>query len=123
VTNHLPVLVVEDDASILDVVRSALEAEGYDVRTATNGKEGLERLADERVSLVLLDMRMPVLDGWQFARELKRRSIEVPVVVMTAAQNARRWAEEIDADAYLAKPFDLDDLLDTVARHRETPAS
>lgn len=118
--NHRPVLVVEDDASILDVVRIALEAEGYDVRTATNGKEGLERIADERVSLVLLDMRMPVLDGWQFARELKRREIDVPVVVMTAAQNARRWAEEIDADAYLAKPFDLDELLETVARHKHT---
>jgi CheY-like chemotaxis protein len=113
-----PVLVVEDDASILDVVRSALEAEGYDVCTATNGKEGLDRIAQCTPSLVLLDMRMPILDGWQFARELKRRSIEVPVVVMTAAQNARRWAEEIEADAYLAKPFDLDDLLDTVARHR-----
>ncbi|TMD61522.1 MAG: response regulator [Chloroflexi bacterium] len=115
-----PVLVVEDDASILDVVRSALEAEGYDVRTATNGKEGLERLADGKVSLVLLDMRMPVLDGWQFAKELKRRAIDVPVVVMTAAQNARHWAEEIGADAYLSKPFDLDDLLAAVARHRDS---
>jgi len=120
VTRSAPVLVVEDDASILDVVRSALEAEGYDVRTATNGQEGLERLADGKVSLVLLDMRMPVLDGWQFAKELKRRAIDVPVVVMTAAQNARRWAEEIEADAYLSKPFDLDDLLDTVARHRDS---
>lgn len=110
-----PVLVVEDDASILDVVRSALEAEGYHVRTATNGKEGLERLAQEPISLVLLDMRMPILDGWQFAHEVKRRAIKVPIIVMTAAQNARRWAEEIEADAYLAKPFDLDVLLETVA--------
>jgi CheY-like chemotaxis protein len=112
--------VVEDDASILDVVRTALESEGYDVCTATNGKEGLDRLIQCRPSLVLLDMRMPILDGWEFARELKRRSIDVPVVVMTAAQNARRWAEEIEADAYLSKPFDLDDLLETVARHRES---
>jgi DNA-binding response OmpR family regulator len=116
--NHGPVLVVEDDASILDVVRTALEAEGYDVRTATNGKEGLDLIADLHVCLVLLDMRMPIVDGWQFAKELKRRDIDVPIVVMTAAQNARRWAEEIEADAYLAKPFDLDDLLATVARHR-----
>ena len=90
------------------------------MRTATNGKEGLERLADGKVSLVLLDMRMPVLDGWQFAKELKRRAIDVPVVVMTAAQNARHWAEEIGADAYLSKPFDLDDLLAAVARHRDS---
>ena len=115
-----PVLVVEDDASILDVVRTALEAEGYSVCTATNGKEGLERVGECKPSLVLLDMRMPLVDGWQFARELKRLSIDVPIVVMTAAQNARRWAEEIDADAYLAKPFDLDDLLATVARHRDS---
>ena len=114
------ILIIEDEEPLTLLLRYNLEAEGYDVRTATNGKEGLERLADGKVSLVLLDMRMPVLDGWQFAKELKRRAIDVPVVVMTAAQNARHWAEEIGADAYLSKPFDLDDLLAAVARHRDS---
>ena len=114
-----PVLVVEDDASILDVVRSALEAEGYDVRTATNGKEGLERLADGKVSLVLLDMRMPVLDGWGFMRAVRERGLNLSVVVMTAAADARRWAREIGAQGVLPKPFELDELLNAVERLRQ----
>src|SRR3712207_9185350 len=73
----------------------------------------------ERPAVVVLDMRMPVLDGWGFARALQARQIRLPILVMTAAQNARRWAEEIGADAYLAKPFDLTDLLSAVERlHR-----
>ena len=61
-------------------------------------------------------MRMPVLDGWGFARQLKEQGRSVTIIVMTAAQNARRWAEEIDADGYIAKPFDLPDLLAAVER-------
>jgi DNA-binding response OmpR family regulator len=61
-------------------------------------------------------MRMPVLDGWGFARELGARGMKVPIVVMTAAQDARRWADEIGADGYVAKPFDLTDLLAAVER-------
>jgi len=61
-------------------------------------------------------MRMPVLDGWGFARELAARGVKVPIVVMTAAQDARRWAEEIGAEGYVAKPFDLTDLLAAVER-------
>ena len=61
-------------------------------------------------------MRMPVMDGWGFARALRERGIKLPILVMTAAQDARRWAQEIDAEGYLAKPFDLLDLLSAVER-------
>jgi CheY-like chemotaxis protein len=63
---------------------------------------------------VLLDMRMPIVDGWTFARELKARGLSIPTIVMTAAQDARRWAEEVEARGYLAKPFQLADLLAAV---------
>jgi CheY-like chemotaxis protein len=61
-------------------------------------------------------MRMPTLDGWGFARALRARGFQVPILVMTAAQDARRWAREIDAEGFVAKPFDLLDLLDAVGR-------
>jgi len=111
------VLVVDDELAIRDVVSDALQLEGYPVATAANGFEALEILEHERPKVILLDMRMPLLDGWGFARELKLRGIQVPIVVLTAAQNARRWADEIGAASYLAKPFDLNDLLAIVERY------
>jgi CheY-like chemotaxis protein len=111
-----PVLVVDDDYAILISIRDILELEGYPVVTATNGTEALRRIEEERPALVLLDMRMPGLNGWDVARTLRERGIVVPILVMTAAQDARRWAEQIGADGYLAKPFDLDELLAAVER-------
>ncbi len=110
------VLVVDDDEVILGAVAGILGQEGYRVDTATNGSEALEAIERTHPDLVLLDMRMPVLDGWAFARTLRERAIDLRIVVMTAAQDARRWAEEIGANAYLAKPFDLDDLIAIVER-------
>lgn len=116
--NESPILVVDDDPSILTTVCEILDLEGYPVETAANGAEALRAVERSRPSLVLLDMRMPVLDGWGFARALQERGVKLPILVMTAAQNARRWAEEIGADGHIAKPFDLPDLLDAVERLR-----
>lgn len=113
-----PILVVDDDPSILETVSGILDLEGYPVETASNGREALAALDRVQPSLVLLDMRMPVLDGWGFARELQQRGIKLPILVMTAAQNARRWAEEIGAQGYVPKPFELNDLLAAVERVR-----
>ena len=110
------VLVVDDDPAILITVSEILALEGYRVRTAANGVEALEAIAEERPALVLLDMRMPVLDGWGVAAQLRDLGISVPILVMTAAQNARGWAAEIDAQGFLPKPFDLEELLDRVGR-------
>lgn len=114
-----PILVVDDEPSILETIKEILESEGYPVALAANGLEALRAIERERPSLIILDMRMPVLDGWGFAREMHERNITVPVLVMTAAQDARRWADEIDADDYLAKPFNLIDLLGAIERLRE----
>jgi CheY-like chemotaxis protein len=112
------VLVVDDDPSILATVSEILKDEGIQVVTATNGQEALQILERVKPWVVLLDMRMPVMDGWTFARVARDRGEEVPILVMTAAQDARRWAAEINADGYLSKPFDLGDLLDAVERFR-----
>ena len=112
------VLVVDDDAQIRDVVALALLDEGYEVVTAANGAIALERAVEYPPHLILLDMRMPVLDGWRFAAAYRAQTAHpAPIVVMTAAQDARRWAAEIAAAGCLPKPFDLGHLLDLVAAH------
>jgi CheY-like chemotaxis protein len=106
---------VDDDPSIVAVVAEILTSEGHEVISAENGAEALTKADGE--SLVLLDMRMPVLDGWGFARRFRAAGKNVPIVVMTAAENARRWAEEIGADGYIAKPFEIDALIEAVEKH------
>ncbi|MDE3112491.1 MAG: response regulator [Chloroflexota bacterium] len=110
------VLAVDDDPSILDLMTDILSGEGYRVLAAQNGAEALDVLVAEDPCVVLLDMRMPTLDGWGFAKALRDKGLRYPVVVVTAAENARAWAQEIGADAYLAKPFQLTELLRIVAR-------
>jgi CheY-like chemotaxis protein len=112
------VLVVEDQQDIREFVALVLEGEGYRVSTAENGAVALEQVAREPVDVVLLDMRMPVMDGWAFARAYRERpGPRAPIVVLTAAQDAASRAAQIQADDYLGKPFELDDLLNVVARY------
>jgi DNA-binding response OmpR family regulator len=110
------VLVVDDDQEIRDAVAALLHGEGYRVRTAANGKEALAELDVEAPALVVLDMRMPVLDGLAFAQAAGPKRDGMKILVMTAAVDASLAARAVDADAYLAKPFDLEDLLAEVQR-------
>lgn len=110
------ILVVDDDVDILSVIRLTLDDEGYSVTTALNGQQGLERVRERRPAMVLLDLTMPVMNGWQFNERLREIAPEIPVVFMTAAFRARAEAETHGAAGFLAKPFDVDDLVDTVAR-------
>jgi CheY-like chemotaxis protein len=105
------ILIVDDNPAIRATISEVLAEEGYTVASATNSAEGLAALAR-----ALPAMRMPVLDGWGFASALKERGVSLPIVVMTAAQDARRWSEEIGASSVLAKPFDLDELVQAAER-------
>jgi two-component system chemotaxis response regulator CheY len=112
------VLVVEDEPAIRDFVSMVLDSQGYNVSTAANGAVALEQVHREPVNLILLDMRMPVMDGWTFARAYRAASgPHAPIVVLTAAQDAADRAAQIEAEGFLGKPFDLDDLLRVVAEH------
>ncbi|HEY6099276.1 MAG TPA: response regulator [Anaeromyxobacter sp.] len=111
------VLVVEDDPDLLALLEMILSESGRRVLTAPEGRAALARVAEEMPGLILLDMRMPGMNGWEFAREFaSRHGRACPIVVVTAAENARRRADEIGADGWLAKPFDIDDVLAMVAR-------
>jgi urea transport system substrate-binding protein len=108
------ILVVEDDVDLLSTMVDVLEFEGYNVQQAMNGAQALDVMERIQPELILLDMRMPVMNGWEFAGILAERGVKVPVLVMTAAQDAQRWAQEIGAAGYVPKPFHLTDLLDTI---------
>ena len=110
------VLIVDDDPTILAMLVEILELEGYPTHTATNGVEALLEVERCCPAVVLLDMRMPLLDGWGFAREIQERCIVLRILVMTAARDAKAWAAEIHADGYVSKPFELGHLLTEVER-------
>ena len=111
------VLVVDDDDGIRQFIRMALEDAGYEVVPASDGRGALEAIEGAAPDLIFLDMRMPVMDGWTFARTYRSGpSPHAPIVVLTAARDAAQNASEIDADAFLAKPFPLRDLIGLAAR-------
>ncbi|HEU4325928.1 MAG TPA: response regulator [Roseiflexaceae bacterium] len=110
-----PILVIDDDATIRETVADILADEGYRVQLAANGAEGLSALGQERPALILLDRWMPILDGIGFVQALRAQGQYIPIVAMTAAHDARQWAEEIKAVAILPKPFKLEALFNLVA--------
>jgi CheY-like chemotaxis protein len=118
------VLVVEDDPDLVEIVRLMLDTLGYDVRCTRNGREAIAAVAQKKPAVVLLDMLMPVMDGWECARELRARyGHTVPIVVMTAAEHAGVRADQVGAVDVLSKPFDIDHLLSVIARYAPTHSS
>ena len=112
------VLIVEDDADTRDMIGRFLELEGYAVETAANGRQALDRLdAGASACVILLDLMMPVMDGWEFRRIQVGHSVlsKIPVIVFSAAGRDRML--QVDANEYLAKPVDLDELLDRISRY------
>ncbi len=117
-TARARVLVVEDDSDLLSLMEMILTDAGFEVRTAPEGRAALARVEEEMPGVILLDMRMPVMNGWEFAQEFRaRHGHAAPIVVVTAAESARRRAEEIDAEGWLSKPFDLDEVVRAVEQH------
>ena len=112
------VLIVDDEPDILLMLRVNLEADGYTTALAADGESALERIGEERFDLVLLDVMMPVMDGWGVLDRLAEET-EAPLVIVVSAKSSRRdmaRALEIGAVAYVTKPFSPVDLSAVVAR-------
>ncbi len=109
-------LVVDDDPDILEALAEILEVEGFEIRRARNGQEALDKLGPPRPNLILLDLMMPVMDGWEFAQKLHERQDipPIPIIVLSADRNVGNKARELGAVGHLAKPFELNELLDLV---------
>ena len=111
-------MVVDDDPDILEALAEILEVEGFRIRRARNGKEALERLGPEPPDLILLDLMMPVMDGWDFAQKMRAIPdlVPPPIIVLSADRNVAAKSREIGAVAYLSKPFELEELLALVRK-------
>jgi CheY-like chemotaxis protein len=112
------VLIIEDDTDIREALSELLEAAGYECTGAANGAEGLVQVRRQRPDVILLDLMMPVMDGWQFRAQQRWDSTiaDIPIVVMSASE---RDAALEGAAACLPKPYTLDDVLDAVVKCRQ----
>lgn len=113
------ILIVEDDHDVAQSVAEVLESSGYGTGIAANGREALDYLEkNTQTDLILLDMMMPVMDGWQFREEQRKLPAfdSIPVVIVTADGNARGKAEAIQAAGLVSKPVTIDGLLNEVER-------
>lgn len=126
---HLDILVVDDDCLVLDVVSEIVSASGHHARTAESGPAALDCLAQEPCDLVISDIRMPEMDGFELAERIRDEYPAIHVVLMTgySSDSTFREAMRLDIDAYLSKPFkaaDLNKILDTIhASGRRKPSS
>jgi DNA-binding response OmpR family regulator len=112
------ILVIDDDSTIREMLEMVLDSEGYEVFTASHGMAAFALLDQVHPHVIILDMKMPILDGWGFLEQYRRRpGAKVPVIVLTAAQDDSRRASEVGADAYVAKPFAIDDLIRVLDRY------
>src|SRR5262249_4788770 len=104
------VLVVDDDPYIVEALAELLRDEGYVVQTAANGLEALEQLRRACPDVILLDLMMPVMDGWEFSAERSRLGLcpKARLIVLTAAVDAATKAGQLGADSFVAKPYSVD---------------
>lgn len=119
--NKKRILIVEDDDDIAKNLKKLLEAEGYAAETARNGKVALERLqsAPELPSLILLDLMMPVMDGFQFREQQEKnaQTAVIPIVIMTAGGNIESSKLRLGAKAYVVKPPDAEILIKVIREY------
>jgi two-component system copper resistance phosphate regulon response regulator CusR len=107
------ILLIEDDEAIREVIQRGLQEERYEVDVAADGATGLRMALAEKHALILLDIMLPGVDGWQICEELRRRRITTPILMLTARDAVRDRVRGLDtgADDYLTKPFDFTELL------------
>ncbi|MGB2706079.1 MAG: response regulator [Candidatus Omnitrophota bacterium] len=114
------VLVVDDEPDVLKIVGFRLKSAGYEIKKASDGQEALDLIKKDRPDLVLLDLRMPVMDGYEVCRRIKsdENLKDIPVIFLTASSGAtiKDKAYEYKADDYIIKPFEPEELLRKVKK-------
>jgi two-component system response regulator MprA len=107
------VLVIDDDEKITSMLRRSLAFEGYSVMTANNGTDGLRQMMAAEPDLIILDVMMPHMDGWEVCRRVRESGSSVPILMLTARDEVADRVKGLDlgADDYLVKPFALEELL------------
>ena len=114
------ILIIDDEQDLLDLLRPRLETAGYEISTALDGQEGLNKAREEKPDLILLDVMMPKMDGYQVCRFLKfdEEYKHIPIVLLTARgqKQDKETGKKVGADGYLTKPFEKDVLLDKIGQ-------
>jgi CheY-like chemotaxis protein len=124
VTFYGRVLVVEDDPDLRQALRTVLESESYEILVAEHGEDALAQIVDITPDVILLDMRMPRMDGWAFADRYRQMpGPHAPIIVISAAADAARNATEIGAAGYVPKPFEIARLLAAIDRCGVAPGA
>ena len=113
------ILIVEDESELLELVKIRLESNGYEVISAANGKDGLEKAYREKPDLMLLDLMLPVIDGHWVCNLLKhdKRSKEIPIIIVSAKSDEAnmKLAKDCGANDYVVKPFEMEALLSKIS--------
>ena len=124
------ILVADDEIHIRTLLKITLEMSGYEVDVAADGQEALEKIDAQPPDLILLDIKMPRLNGWQVCERVKsdESTKRIPIIMITAfgQKEARQRSMELGADEFIAKPFETPSLLELVKKllnNREKPAS
>ena len=110
------VLVIDDEPQVRATIAEALALEGYHVTEAGNGAEALALLRTTQPDVIVLDLWMPIMDGWEFRKAQAQAHPGIPLVVLSALDLSHERLAELRADALVSKPFDLDQLYDAVAK-------
>lgn len=107
------IVVIDDDDKITSMLRRSLVFEGYSVFTANDGQEGLRQILEQNPNLIILDIMMPKIDGWEVCRRVRESGLEIPILMLTAKDEIADRVKGLDlgADDYLVKPFALEELL------------
>jgi DNA-binding response OmpR family regulator len=116
-SEHPKVLIADDEPALRALLRTNLSFEGFETLTAKNGEEALKVIREEAPDVVLLDVMMPVMDGWQVLEELSKsenRHARVILVTAKASSEAQLQGWELGCDEYLTKPFDLDVMIERI---------
>lgn len=112
------ILIIDDEPDMIFLLQSRLEAAGFEVATAGDGSAGLDRARSFKPNLIVLDVMMPTMNGYQVCRELKKdpNTKDIKVIMLTAKsqESDRFWGIETGADIYLTKPFEAADLLSKI---------
>jgi CheY-like chemotaxis protein len=114
------VLVIDDDDDVADVLRQALTEEGYAVATVPHGAAALEILRLHEPEVILLDLRMPLMDGWSFAERYRTATgrAPAPLILISGVADIEIEARRVGADSYFRKPFDIDELIRAIEHAR-----
>ena len=115
------ILVVDDETEIRDMLSRHFRYLGYDVDTAGDGEEALKKMREAKFDIVISDIMMPGIDGWETLTRLKRdrETSGIPVIIFTAREHARghQKSSEMGAAGYFRKPFEPDELIELVEKH------